>query len=120
MSARETIESDAARLEALRASRQVAQPTDLPARSDSGEPNLVAYALKTANAPGEPVYRRAFGSERRAERSCRGFSSPDRAQAFFLANGGPERNPKGLDPDGDGFACGWDPRPFRSVRQQAG
>ncbi|NDH39999.1 MAG: hypothetical protein EBY45_06195 [Gammaproteobacteria bacterium] len=25
----------------------------------------------------------------------------------------PERDPMGLDPDGDGFACGWDPEPFR-------
>jgi hypothetical protein len=32
-----------------------------------------------------------------------------------LANGGPERDKEGLDPDGDGFACGWDPRPFRSA-----
>jgi hypothetical protein len=29
-----------------------------------------------------------------------------------LARGGPDKDPRGLDPDGDGFACGWDPAPF--------
>jgi len=29
--------------------------------------------------------------------------------------GGPKMDPKGIDPDGDGFACYWDPKPFRSV-----
>ena len=26
----------------------------------------------------------------------------------------PILDPKGLDPDGDGFVCGWDPRPLRN------
>ena len=38
---------------------------------------------------------------------------PDQAQQDFLAKGGPERDRMGVDPDGDGFACAWDPRPFR-------
>ena len=28
-----------------------------------------------------------------------------------------ERDRMGLDPDGDGFACAWDPAPFRLARQ---
>ena len=32
-----------------------------------------------------------------------------------LPCGGPERDPRGLDPDGDGFACDWDPAPFRAA-----
>ncbi len=49
----------------------------------------------------------------RAERNCNAFTSPDMAQAEFLAKGGPQRDRAGLDPDGDGYACGWDPAPFR-------
>lgn len=51
----------------------------------------------------------------KAQRNCAGYASPDQAQIDFLANGGPQRDRKGLDPDGDGFACGWDPSPFRSA-----
>jgi hypothetical protein len=35
-----------------------------------------------------------------------------------LSNGGPERDRLGLDPDGDGFACYWDPTPFRLARKK--
>ena len=41
----------------------------------------------------------------------------DVAQEAFLAQGGPQSDRKGLDPDGDGFACDWDPRPFRAALQ---
>jgi hypothetical protein len=44
---------------------------------------------------------------------CDRYRSKDEAQQDFLAKGGPERDAYGLDPDGDGYACGWDPRPFR-------
>ena len=37
------------------------------------------------------------------------------AQEAFLKAGGPERDRYGLDPDGDGFACRWDPTPFRAA-----
>ena len=39
------------------------------------------------------------------------------AQEEFLRTGGPERDKLGVDPDGDGFACAWDPRPFRTALQ---
>jgi hypothetical protein len=39
--------------------------------------------------------------------------SDDLAQEAFLSEGGPERDRLGVDPDGDGFACRWDPTPFR-------
>ena len=55
-------------------------------------------------------------SAEKAIRACAAYSSPDRAQEDFLASGGPERDRKSLDPDGDGFACAWDPAPFRAVR----
>ena len=43
--------------------------------------------------------------------------SSDLAQKAFLSRGGPERDILLLDPDGDGFACKWDPRPFRLAVQ---
>ena len=51
------------------------------------------------------------------EAACGKFASPDLAQMDFLQSGGPERDRKGLDPDGDGFACAWDPTPFRLATQ---
>jgi len=115
VSARETIESDAQRISRNRAQYEVVQPTALPQRQGNTGPNIVAFALSTTHAPGTPVYRRSgFGGKGAA---CARYSSPDRAQEAFLAEGGPERDRKGLDPDGDGFACGWDPRAFRAAKQ---
>ena len=49
------------------------------------------------------------------QRNCADYRTPDEAQRDFLTRGGPERDSRGLDPDGDGFACGWDPAPFRAA-----
>lgn len=110
---RETIESDAQRRAAQAAAYQVVQPTALPTRSGDGGPNIVAYALNTTNMPGQKLYSRTFGSVSKMQRSCAKYPSADAAQRAFLASGGPKRDREGMDPDGDGFACGWDPRPFR-------
>jgi len=115
VSGRETIESDAARIAANRQQYVVVQPTELPNRTD-GAPNIVAYALATTNPVGAPLYRRSgFNAANRFSRNCAEFASADLAQQSFLATGGPERDRRGLDPDGDGFACTWDPTPFRAV-----
>jgi hypothetical protein len=116
VSARETIESDAQRIARNRAQYEVVQPTALPQRSGSSGPNIVAFALSTTHAPGTPVYRRS-GLRGNSASACARYGSTDLAQEAFLSEGGPERDRKGIDPDGDGFACGWDPRPFRAARQ---
>jgi hypothetical protein len=114
---RESIESDAERIARQREAYTVIQPTALPERSGAGGPNIVEYALSTTNALGESIYRRTpFNAERRFARACGRYASADQAQEAFLANGGPERDRRGMDPDGDGFACFWDPTPFRTVR----
>ena len=41
------------------------------------------------------------------DKNCANFSSNARAQKFFLATGGPTRDPHNLDADGDGLACEW-------------
>lgn len=116
VSARETIQSDAARIERNRAQYVVIQPGALPVRSGETGPNIVAYALATNNAPGVALYKRS-GRGSNAAANCAKYGSPDIAQEAFLANGGPDKDRKGLDPDGDGFACSWDPRPFRTALQ---
>lgn len=117
VSARETIESDAERLARLRADYQVIDPGALPERAANTGPNIVAFALSTTNNLGEPIYRRSgFNSEARFQRACARYATADEAQRDFLARGGPAEDRLGLDPDGDGFACFWDPRPFRAAR----
>lgn len=92
--------------------------TPLPERSDSGRPNIVAYAINARNALGQQAYPRSNPFRNSAhDRACAKYVSADQAQEAFLAAGGPERDGKSLDPDGDGFACGWDPTPFRQGSQ---
>ncbi len=117
VSAQRTIEDDAARRAALAAQYQVVQPTAVPTRAGGAVPNIVEYALSTTHAPGTKIYSRVgLNAAQRAARNCAKFASPDLAQQDFLARGGPQRDPQGLDPDGDGFACTWDPRPFQLAR----
>ena len=109
---RETIESDKARIERNRSQYQVVQPGALPTRSGAAGPNIVDYALATSHPVGTQLYRRSTLGGGGGAR-CGGYASPDLAQEAFLSRGGPERDRLGLDPDGDGYACGWDPSPFR-------
>jgi hypothetical protein len=111
-----SIAADAALREQNKANYTVVQPEALPARTDTG-PNIVAYALQSSHGVGQQVYRRTNlpGAENRYKRACSSYPSPDLAQTEFLKSGGPERDRKGMDPDGDGYACSWDPRPFRKA-----
>ncbi|WP_425091943.1 hypothetical protein [Tropicimonas sp. S265A] len=114
VSDRLTIEDDAARLAAQREQYRVVEPTALPSRpgGDSFDA-IVRFALATSHRVGQSVYPRSGGSAERAARACGRYSGPNAAQQAFLNAGGPERDRNGLDPDGDGYVCGWDPRPFR-------
>ncbi|MBO9446626.1 hypothetical protein [Ruegeria sp. R14_0] len=116
VSGRRTIESDAALIQQNRQTYEVVTPTAVPQRGSDGQPNIVQYALSTSNPVGTQLYSRAgFNLEAKAQRNCAKFPSPDQAQIEFLANGGPQRDRNGLDPDGDGYACSWDPSAFRSA-----
>ncbi|WP_333816567.1 hypothetical protein [Tabrizicola sp.] len=117
VSSRETIESDKERIERNRAEYVVVQPKDLPQRPGDTGPNIVEFALATTHAPGVQMYKRSGMSIRSADSACAKYASPDQAQQDFLAKGGPDRDRMGIDPDGDGFACSWDPRPFRTALQ---
>ncbi len=116
VSERRSIESDAARIEQNRQTYELVAPTAVPERGADGQPNIVQYALSTSNPVGTQLYSRAgFNLQAKAQRNCARFPSADQAQIEFLSNGGPQRDRKGLDPDGDGYACSWDPSPFRSA-----
>ena len=122
---RESIESDAERRAQQAAAYQLVDPGTLPSRDGSGGPNIVEYALTAPNSKGQEWYSRfIYSGQGRFQRNCAKYASPDDAQRDFLARGGPERDPRGIDPDGDGFACGWDPEPFRAavraVQSEAG
>ena len=116
VSARETIASDKERLAQQRAVYTQIAPTALPQRDGAAGPNIVEYALRATNRLGESVFNRSNPfREKQSITACGKFASPDQAQIDFLSRGGPERDPKSLDPDGDGYACAWDPTPFRNA-----
>lgn len=113
---RRTRQDDAALIAANRAQYQQIAPTALPSRSGSANGGIVAYALRTKHPVGTKVHTRiGLNSASRAQRNCAKYPSPDKAQSAFLAKGGPERDRLGLDPDGDGYACSWNPAPFRTA-----
>ncbi|MCV2891549.1 hypothetical protein [Lentibacter sp. XHP0401] len=112
-----TIQDDAARQAALKAQYQVVEATEVPTRAGRSGPNIVEYALSTSRPRGQGVYRRVgLNLQAKYTRNCAKYPSPDLAQSEFLERGGPERDRLGLDPDGDGYACTWDPAPFRVAK----
>jgi len=119
VSSRQTIESDAERIAENRSRYVSIEPTELPVRPGTNIPNIVAYALQSNNPVKTQLYERGpFASEKRALLNCNAYPSPGKAQEAFLLKGGPKRDRYGLDPDGDGFACTWDPTPFRLARSK--
>ena len=116
VSGQRSIEDDAALQAQNRSQYQVIQPTALPTRTSATGPNIVQYAIQSQNPKGQRVFRRSgFNAERKFQRNCAQYASPDQAQQAFLAAGGPQKDRQGLDPDGDGYACAWDPAPFRNA-----
>lgn len=117
VSAERTIQDDAALRRAQQAKYEQIQPTALPSRSGAEGVNIVDYALSTSHPVGASRYRRTgINMQARYQKNCAKYPSPDLAQAEFLQKGGPQRDRLGLDPDGDGYACTWDPAPFRTAK----
>lgn len=112
---RVTIAQDAARLKLMRQEYKIIPPKPLPQAPSNMGPNLVSYALSTTNPVGHQIYKRfsLLSGKAAYERACGRYASSDLAQIAFLEHGGPRRDPLGLDPDGDGYACAWDPAPLR-------
>jgi hypothetical protein len=116
---RESIESDAERLARMQAERVVIAPTAIPERPADIGPTIIDYALATTHPVGERRHTRRPITEARHQRACLAFRSADLAQEWFLQNGGPGRDRQGLDPDGDGYVCDWNPGVYRAAAAAA-
>lgn len=91
----------------------------VPTGVDGGA-NVIAYALRTTHAVGTERHTRRNPLRWQLwERNCLQFADQNTAQEAFLAAGGPERDRHNLDPDGDGYACWWDPEPIRRAMRAA-
>lgn len=120
VSERESIESDAERLAGYQAAYTQVEPEAVPERPRGSSVSIVQFALSTSNSVGEAIYQRSsLSGQARADRNCSRYTSADFAQIAFLEAGGPRRDRYGIDPDGDGFACDWNPAPFRAARGDA-
>lgn len=120
VAARETIESDAERRARMQSQMVIVQPVPVPDRPADSGPSVLNYAVATTHPVGQRVYPRSpLGRGRHAE-NCAAYRSADLAQEDFLTRGGPNRDPLALDPDGDGYACAWDPAPLRALAASAG
>ena len=89
VSARETIESDKARIERNRAQYQVDQPTALPQRTGESGPNIVQFALSTSHPPGTLEASRQRQIHMRRQR--RGPRAPTAAATARLAFSGADK-----------------------------
>lgn len=113
VSATRSIAADAELLQQRRDQFTQVQPTALPSRPDEATPNIVQYALTSSHPKGVKRFKRSPFQFGNLQQKCAEFATANEAQEAFLAAGGPQRDRKGLDPDGDGYVCGWDPAPFR-------
>ncbi|MCY4541749.1 MAG: hypothetical protein OXB95_05050 [Rhodobacteraceae bacterium] len=80
------------------------------------ESSVIEYALGTDHAVGTAIHERPAAlstSAHGVQTRCSVHEDAVVAQHEFLENGGPELDVNRIDPDGDGFVCGWDPEPYR-------
>lgn len=115
VSARQSIESDAQRRQAQSAQYQVVQPTAVPSRPGGGAPTPIEFAVQVSHPVGQKTYTRSPFGAAKAQANCAAYLTPDLAQDAFLKAGGPNKDKLKLDPDGDGYACGWNPAKYRQL-----
>ncbi|MEE2774438.1 MAG: hypothetical protein VYE27_05970 [Pseudomonadota bacterium] len=101
-----------------RSKRIVISPDEIEEISSDISLNIAVYARSSTHKVGEKIYRRIKERQDSVD-PCIRFKSDDDAQRYFLIKGGPERDIWGLDSDGDGFACDWDPKFFRLIKVYA-
>jgi len=73
----------------------------LTATNDDGDDTADVTVTVEAPPPDEPE----DPEDPFVDRDCSDFDTQPEAQAFFIAEGGPEEDPHGLDADGNGIAC---------------
>lgn len=118
VSSRQSIESDAARRRAQSAQYEVIAPKAIPSRPGRDAQTPIEFALATTHPVGQKTYRRSVLSTNKAAKVCAGYTSSELAQDAFLKAGGPQKDKLGVDPDGDGYACGWSPVKYRTIAKR--
>ena len=97
-----------------RQKRTVVKPEEIEDLTKKLVINLALYARQTSNAVGKKIYNRVLVKKEKLD-PCLRFVSTEDAQRFFLEKGGPQKDFWNLDPDGDGFACKWNPEHYRKL-----
>ena len=87
--------------------RAAAAPAPAPQPARRRAPSAAPAAVTATVLPGtvRPIHARSLN----VVGDCTEYATPQAAQGVFIARGGPERDPLGLDPDGDGYACSYRP-----------
>lgn len=98
----------------VRRNRTVLEPSVKDELNHDSDINIALYARQTENTVGQKIYNRFKFKQKRSD-PCLRFMSADDAQRFFLKNNGPKNDFWDLDPDGDGFACEWNPDQYRKI-----
>ena len=106
-------EQAAKRREELKAGRVILEH-DKKEEVAASTVNLAVFARSASNKIGERVYNRNF-AQAQNKGACSKFPNANKAQIFFLKNGGPRYDYYNIDEDGDGFACKWDPTIYRKI-----
>lgn len=115
VSARQSIESDAQRRASQSAQYQVVQPTAVLSRPGGGAPTPIEFAVQVSHPVGQKTYTRSPFGAGKAQANCAAYLTADLAQDAFLKAGGPNKDKLKIDPDGDGYACGWNPAKYRQL-----
>ncbi len=90
--------------QALTPAQIAAEPQSLVVLPAARPVKLQTASTRTTGPwPRQPVSAAAH------EAACGRYYTPAKAQENFLRAGGPQVDPVGLDPDGDGYACTWRP-----------
>jgi hypothetical protein len=74
-------------------------------RNGEWTPLDIAVPTSTPDAAAEPTAEPGQTPAAEADMDCADFATQAEAQRFFLAHGGPDQDPHGLDRDGNGIAC---------------
>ena len=117
VSERETIESDAERRKQQSAKYILVKPVAIPDRPKMRYLTPVQFAVKTTHPVGKRRYNRLTVNMGNVTKPCLRYQSEELAQYTFLRSGGPNIDSRGVDPDGDGYACGWDPSVYRNLKK---
>lgn len=115
VASRQSIASDAQRRANQSAQYQVVAPTALPDRPQGTAPTPIEFAVQVQHPVGQKTYTRSAIGRNKTAANCARYATSDLAQEAFLNAGGPNKDKLKLDPDGDGYACGWNPAKYRQL-----